>query len=233
MIGEESALESWLHSRNHEDREQVVAEYQWLCRRATRRFRNKREVDDIAQVAAIGLIKAVDRYDHTVGSPFGAFAWLIICGEVMHYLRDSVHMLRPPRRIVDLESKMKRVRADLRQRCGREVTLDEVFDAMDATERDRRDLEAFLNGRRVDSLENYHGRADDASAREMNTCIERMTLERLVSGLSGVERTVIFGLYSQNLSQGEIASRIGYSKRQINRIHRSALEKIAPHVTTS
>ena len=86
------------------ERDRLVAEYWYLCRRAARRFM-RRGLDraDLEQVAAIGLIKAVDRYDASQSAPFEAYAWLLIVGELMHYVRDSERFLRAPRGVRDLE----------------------------------------------------------------------------------------------------------------------------------
>jgi RNA polymerase sigma factor (sigma-70 family) len=86
------------------DRDGTVVAYWYLCRRAARRFM-RRGLDraDLEQVAAIGLIKAIDRYDRTQSAPFEAYAWLLVVGELMHYVRDSERFLRAPRGVRELE----------------------------------------------------------------------------------------------------------------------------------
>ena len=80
------------------ERERLVAQYWYLCRRAARRFM-RRGLDraDLEQTGAIGLIKAVDRFDPEQRAPFEAYAWLLVVGELMHYVRDSERVLRAPR----------------------------------------------------------------------------------------------------------------------------------------
>ena len=90
-------------------RERLVAEYRYLCRRAARRFM-RRGLDraDLEQVGAIGLLKAVDRYDPAHRAPFEAYAWLLIAGELMHYVRDCERVLRAPRGVRELARRWSR-----------------------------------------------------------------------------------------------------------------------------
>ncbi len=89
--------------------ESLVAGFRHLCRRGARKFwRSGLERCDLEQVAAIGLIKAAQRYDSAVGTPFEAYAWLFVVGELMHYVRDFERTIRLPRRLVNLERRYAR-----------------------------------------------------------------------------------------------------------------------------
>ena len=81
---------------------------------------------DLEQVAAIGLIKAVDRYDPAQAAPFEAYAWLLVLGELMHYVRDSERFVRAPRGLRDLERRWSAAERELWPRLGREPTESDV-----------------------------------------------------------------------------------------------------------
>ena len=98
IVSREEVLATWLDTRSIEQRNEVVGAYQFLCRRAAQRFRHLvSDARDVEQVASIGLIKACERYDRAYETPFEAYAWLTICGEIMHHLRDTEQFMRQPR----------------------------------------------------------------------------------------------------------------------------------------
>ncbi|HEY0799067.1 MAG TPA: sigma factor, partial [Candidatus Baltobacteraceae bacterium] len=101
-------------------REQTITSYQYLCRRGARKFlRPGLERCDLEQVAAIGLIKAYDRYDVSLHTPFEAYAWLSIVSELMHHVRDAEGIVRLPRRLRGLERRYARAHEQLAMRLKR------------------------------------------------------------------------------------------------------------------
>ena len=100
MIALDAELEFWLNDRTKENRDRLFARYHYLCARAARKFcRRGADRADLEQIAAIGLLKACDRYDGRLKTPFEAFAWLFVIGELMHYVRDQERLVRAPRRL--------------------------------------------------------------------------------------------------------------------------------------
>lgn len=98
IISHQDALQAWLADRTIGHRNRVVCAYHFLARRAARKFAGRPEpARDLEQVASIGLMKAVERYEPRYGAPFEAYAWAFMCGEVMHHLRDCEQLLRVPR----------------------------------------------------------------------------------------------------------------------------------------
>src|SRR5947209_16550463 len=113
-------------------REQTIAKYRYLCRRGARKFlRAGLERCDLEQVAALGLIKAYDKYDGTMETPFEAFAWLFVVGELMHYVRDYERIVRPPRSFRSLEKRWQRAFDELVGSLKREPTRTELARHMD------------------------------------------------------------------------------------------------------
>ncbi len=126
------------------ERERAVAEHWYLCRRAARRFvRRGLDRADLEQIAAIGLIKAADRYDASQSAPFEAYAWLLIVGELMHYVRDNERFLRAPRGIRDLERRWAAGERKLWAILGREPLESEVAGCVGATPEQVREVRAY------------------------------------------------------------------------------------------
>ncbi|HKU81546.1 MAG TPA: sigma-70 family RNA polymerase sigma factor, partial [Candidatus Tumulicola sp.] len=141
MMQEHSHVDSWIRYRRPEDRDAVVQEYRYLCRRAARRFvRDGIDRGDLEQVGAIGLIKAVDRYDASATTPFEAYAWLLVLGELMHYVRDGERLLRAPRRLRDLERRWRAAERYLWATLGRVPREDDVARYVNATADELRDV---------------------------------------------------------------------------------------------
>jgi RNA polymerase sigma-B factor len=115
----------------HHSCDGLVSVHHYLCRRAARKFwRPGLERCDLEQVAAVGLIKAARRFDPSVRTPFEAFAWMTILGELMHYVRDHERAVRVPRRLRTLETKFARAHETLLGRLGREPNDAEIAAVM-------------------------------------------------------------------------------------------------------
>jgi RNA polymerase sigma-B factor len=112
-------------SPSESTREQLLNDYHWLtvslARRVAGRARGE-SIDDLTQVALLGLVRAIDRYDATRGVPFAAYASATITGELKHYLRDSSWMVRPSRRVQDLYLRVAEEQRELALELGRHPT---------------------------------------------------------------------------------------------------------------
>ncbi len=229
MIALDAAIDFWLNDRSPENRNRVVAQYGYLRARAARKFyRPGLDRCDLEQVAAIGLIKACDRYEPQLQTPFEAFAWLYIVGELMHYVRDYERMIRPPRRLRELERKAHTACDVLTAQMGREPSTAELAGAMSVSVGEVVELRRYRElafPHSLDSLESVEHRFAHYT---MDVRDDRMVLESALAQLTDVERTIVLGIYAAGFSQIEIADRLGYSRRHISRLHRSALKKMQP-----
>lgn len=100
----QAALARYAADRSAANRDAVIAAHRYLCRRGARKFRRPdSDPADLLQVAALGLIKATDGYEADRSTPFEAYAWLMIVGELMHYVRDHERLIRIPRWLRSLE----------------------------------------------------------------------------------------------------------------------------------
>lgn len=209
------------------DRARVVEEYWYLCRRAARRFvRRGLDRADLEQVAAIGLIKAADRYDRTHPAPFEAYAWLLVLGELMHYVRDSERVVRAPRGVRQLERRWAAAEKALWPRLGREPRECDVAEVIGASAEDIREVRAYRATNQVVSFELLGGLCHCVAPHGIDEVLDRLTVERLLTALSPLERRIVRAIHLDGVPVVEVAQRLGYSRRHVTRLHRAALERL-------
>lgn len=229
MTAVDSALEHWLGNRSRESRDRLVAAYRYLQLRAARKFyRAGLDRADLEQIAAIGLIKACDRYDAALKTPFEAFAWLFIVGELMHYVRDYERIVRPPRRLRSLERRFAETAEQLVLELGRTPTAREVSSRLGVRPVELEELERYRECAVPESLDGVEQHRLRPCSYTIDDREDRMLLDRALAALTTTERTIILALYATGYRQNEVAQRLGYSRRHISRLHRSALEKMRP-----
>jgi RNA polymerase sigma-B factor len=209
--------------RGAADREQLIAGHRYLCRRGARKFlRPGLERADLEQVAAIGLIKASDRYDSRVATPFEAFAWLMILGELGHHVRDHEHLVRLPRKLRSLERRYARAWERLSFELSREPREAEIAKAIGAA------LPAVAELRCLRaSTQPVHIDCDMRS--DSPDLTERIWLDRALESLPALERRIVVGLYWLELSRAELGRRLGLPAKTIARTQRAALQRLRQH----
>ncbi len=213
-------------------REATILAHRYLCRRGARRFlRAGLEWDDLEQVAAIGLVKATDRYDPRAETPFEAFAWMMIVGELGHHVRDHEYLVRPPRDLRTLERRHARAWERLAQSIDREPSdaeLSRELDAAPATIRELRVVRGCAQTLDIDdpTLAPDLERHAELRRRGEITRDDALVLRAALARLSVRERQVLHGLYWLDLSRSEIARRIGLSAKVVARLQRDALERL-------
>jgi RNA polymerase sigma-B factor len=208
-------------------REHLVAGYRYLCRRAAARFM-RRGLDraDLEQIAAIGLIKAADRYDAALGTPFEAYAWVLIVGELMHYARDGDRFMRAPRGVRELAGRWKRAERALRSALAREPTEKDVEGVLCVTEAQARELRSYRASGNLLSFECLKQWEDPLAAESFNELLDRLTLDRMLQALSPLEREIVVAIHLRGTSVVELAQRLGYSRRHVTRLHASAMQHL-------
>ncbi|MFZ0031061.1 MAG: sigma-70 family RNA polymerase sigma factor [Candidatus Cybelea sp.] len=209
------------------ERDRYIVEYWYLCRRAARRFvRRGLDRADLEQVGAIGLIKAADRYDPGERAPFEAYAWLLIVGELMHYVRDSERFLRAPRGVRDLERRWNAAERELSARWGRLPSESDVASFVAATPAQAREIRAYRASSRMISFELLKGREDCVPPAGIDDLLDRLTVERMLLVLPPLERRIIEAIHLGGATVVELAARLGYSRRHVSRLHRAAMERL-------
>lgn len=225
------AVDRFLSERTPANRARLVIAHAYLCARAARKFlRPGLERADLEQVAVIGLLKACDRFDAALGTPFEAYAWLFVVGELMHYVRDWERPIRPPRKLRALENKLRRADDELAAALGRRPTHAELAAHLDVS---LTDLAAARECRVRATADSLDSPAVGAQLRipidsGLDATLDRLSIERALGALNAAERAVLWGVYTAGYSQLEIARRLGYSQRHISRVRKAALGKMAP-----
>lgn len=208
-------------------RNELIEAHQGLAAHLARRFANRGEqLDDLKQVAFVGLLKAVERFDPDRNLEFSTFATATIEGELKRHFRDKTWAIRPPRRRQELHLRLGAAVGELSQQLGRaprvpevaahlNVTEDEVLDAMDAGGAYRpTSLDAPRGGTDSASLESRVGSEDSG----FELAEHRIIVEELLAGLPEREQTIVRLRFFEDMGQAEIAEQVGISQMHVSRL---------------
>lgn len=206
--------------------------------------RSSDPVEDLIQVGNIGLIKAVDKFNPLVGSSFKTYATYFITGEIRHYLRDKTSMIKAPRQMYELYYRINQIVQRLTEHLGRTPTDVEIADELQcpvskvtqAQDIERRRLPISLDQFLVTDGGNetiYMERlVDQAQTEFVESRENKMVLERAMHGLKAELRDVVQMTYYDDMSQTEIAERLGISQMQVSRRLRKALDILSKNLQT-
>lgn len=237
LASEKELLARFASTRDPMLREELVNRFLPLARSLAMRYAGGAEPsDDLFQVASVGLMGALERFDPSRGVPFAAFAGPTILGELRRHFRDRVWTLRVPRglqeRIRDVEDAITKLGSNLE----RSPTVGEVAEKLDLTESDVLEAMEASDARRTMSLDQPAGGEDmgDASIGERvgdedagyELVEERSAISAGARVLSDLEREVLRLRFVEDLTQSRIAERVGYSQMHISRILRKALARV-------
>jgi RNA polymerase sigma-B factor len=221
------AIRGHFDTRDRRLRNQVVDAYKGLAYSLAARFNQRgEELDDLNQVALIGLVKAVERYDPDRGVELTTFATATILGELKRHLRDRGWSIRLPRRVHDLHLAAQQAVDDLTQQLGRSPTLVEIADRIDGRVEDVIEALDASGLRHSASLEAPFGPGDDHSLTTKLGIVDdgagevdgRLALTPLISRLPLRQQQILRLRFVGGWSQSEIAARIGVSQMQVSRL---------------
>jgi len=220
------------------ERERVVLSYRYLCRRGARKFvRVGIERCDLEQVAVIGLIKACDRYDPRSQTPFEAYAWLMIVGELMHYVRDHEHLIRIPRSVRALERRYRQHQDRLTVQLGRDPTAEEIRRALGVPIGALSELCRATGAMAPFPLEYYSSgqwrRSGEPSSDRVARIDDRILLHELLTTLPRLERKVLSASDGVGLKGVEVAATLGISVRHVSRLHQIARSRLRARMAGS
>jgi RNA polymerase sigma-B factor len=203
-------------------RDELFEAHRYLCRRGARKFlRRGLENSDLEQVAAIGLVKACRRYDASMETPFEAFAWLLILGELMHHVRDHEHAVRVPRWIRALERRYAEAVERLTQRLDREPDDVDVSLELQVPLRMVHELRRAQASRARDDAE-----AVPQEAQRLPDPTDRILADCALSALEPSARAIVLAIYGLGLSRNEVARRAGITAREVTRRHNAAIAQM-------
>lgn len=228
--------EKFLRYRETDDRDlrnELIEHHRWIANHCARRFANRGEpLDDLVQVAQLGVLKAVQRFDPEFGVSFTTFAIPTVMGELRRHFRDATWSVRVPRRIKDLHVELGSTVEFLTGELQRAPRLDEiarhvglgvetVLEAMEASSAYRSAPLAPTGGDDGDSTSDAEavGRID----MDLALADDRLSVRALLRGLAPRERRIVYLRFFEGMSQSEIAERVGVSQVHVSRLLRSSL----------
>jgi len=219
-------------TRDRALRDELILEHVGLARALATRYANRGEPpDDLVQVAMVGLLKAVERFEPERGLAFSTFATPTITGEIKRHFRDRAWAIRVPRPLQELALKIGTTSNELAHTLGRSPSVHEIADALDVEVEDV--LEAMEANRSfsTDSLDvprddDHPGVAERAVStidRGYQDVEHRAIVEDLLEGLPERERTIVRLRFEDGLTQTEIAQRVGISQMHVSRLLAASL----------
>ncbi len=227
-------FERWRQDRDPRARELLVQRFMPLARKLARRYAGRETSDDLIQVASLGLLKAIDRFDPSRGTAFTSLAVPTILGELKRYFRDAGWFAHVPRGVQELALKVQRAERTLSAKTGRsptaqdianylELDVEEVLDALCAIAAHRSvSLDAPIGDGDSDRLAETFGEEDERYERVEAAA----TIAGGLRGLAKVERQVLTMYYLEERTQVEVAQEIGVSQMQVSRILRRATQRL-------
>jgi RNA polymerase sigma-B factor len=236
-----------LLKRYHDDgdvtaREQLIEQYMPLVRSLARRYSYRGEqLEDLVQIGAIGLIKAIDRFDVSRGVELTTYATPNIIGEIKRHFRDKGWSVRVPRGLQELNVQLSRLVETLTVQLSRSPTIPELAEAAGVEEEEV--LEALESGRAYSSVSlsaaGGGGDEDDEldpleslgeEEHEYQVSEDRVVLEPGFRVLDERERMILHLRFFKGLTQSQIAQQIGISQMHVSRLIRRSLEKIRAEI---
>jgi RNA polymerase sigma-B factor len=217
-------------------REQLIEQYMSLVRSLARRYSYRGEqLEDLVQIGAIGLIKAIDRFDVDRGVELTTYATPNIIGEIKRHFRDKGWSVRVPRGLQELNVQLSRLMEQLTVQLGRSPTIPELAKAAGVEE--EQVLEALESGRAYSSLSlSVGGGGDDddldplesigTEEHQYQVSEDRAVLAPGFKALDERERRILQLRFFDGLTQSQIAQQVGISQMHVSRLIRRSLEKI-------
>jgi RNA polymerase sigma-B factor len=236
----ESDFYTFCDSRDRDVRNRLIERHLGIAHHLARRYRYRGVAEeDLVQVATIGLLKAIERFDPERGTAFVAFATPTILGELRRYFRDSTWALRVPRQLQERVLAVGAAVGPLAQQLARSPTPQEIAHGTGLTEEEV--LEALEaggaygttplesaadSGYRIDKT----GTLADAPEQRPDQLVEqRLLASSLVAHLSDREQYIVDLRFARNMTQSQIAERIGVSQMHVSRLLSGALAKMREH----
>jgi RNA polymerase sigma-B factor len=217
-------------------RERLIEKHLALAAHLARSYaRGTEPLEDLVQVARLGLVKAAERWDPDLGT-FGTYAAPTIAGELRRYFRDSTWLVRPPRALQEASLRVAKVRAALAQELGHEPTVDDiagrlglprevVVEATDAARAQRPvSLDRPLHTDRSGALTHREALVDRRD--DLTRCEDDVAFSQMSATLPAREREVVRLRFELDLLQREIAARVGCSQMHVSRILSEALTRL-------
>jgi RNA polymerase sigma-B factor len=237
-------LRAYARHRDARARERLVRAYLPLARAVARRFagRGRVPLEDLQQIAAVGLLKALERFDPDHGAAFSSFAVPTMQGEIRRYFRDLTWSVRPPRDLQERVLRVEREREQCTRVAGRNPTAGELAERIGCTIEETIDTLEAAQARGSESLDRPLTSSDDdgvtlgewLGGEDPGFAAAEATadVDRLLGTLPEREALVVRLRFHEDLTQAEIGKRIGCSQMHVSRVLHAALAQLANRGTT-
>jgi RNA polymerase sigma-B factor len=222
-------------------RERAIEAWLPLSRHLAQRFHGRGEpLDDLTQIATVGLIKAIDRFDPEYGNDFAAYAVPTIVGEIKRHFRDRTWDIRVPRRLQELKLDINEATSTLAQQLGRSPMVSDIAEYL---QRSEDEVLEGLDGARAYSavsLQTLVGNGEDGTElgdlfgvedHELALAEFRASLGPALESLGPREQKIVVLRFFGNLTQTQIAERVGISQMHVSRLLARSLTTLRGHLT--
>jgi RNA polymerase sigma-B factor len=227
-------LQRWHRDGDRAARDEVAERLLPLAHGLARRYAGKGEpLDDLEQVACVGLLKAIDRFDCAREVRFATFAVPTIAGEIKRHFRDRGWMLRVPRDVQELTARLSRTREELTRRLGRPPSVEDLATAAGATPEQVVEALHAAEAYRAMSLDAPTGGDGPAPAEALGgddggfeRTEQRLLLRGGFAALAPREREILRLRFFEGLTQREIADAVGISQMHVSRLIRRSIDEL-------
>ncbi len=222
------------HEGDKAARDRLVVENMGLIWSIVRRFeRRGYEMEDLFQIGSIGLMKAVDHFDLSLGLKFSTYAVPMITGEIKRFLRDD-GMIKVSRSLKELGIRVNGARQELNGKLGRDPTIDEIAQCLgESREQVAASIESAAEIESLYRSVNYNDEPGmyliDRIPEESETqekLLNKMVLKKLVSELNSRDRDIILRRYFYNQTQSQVAKDLHISQVQVSRLEKKILKSM-------
>ena len=216
-----------------------ITEYQPLVKSIAYKFKNSGEpLEDLEQVGYIGLINAINLYNHERGVKFETYATWLISGEIRHYIRDKHQVIKIPSWMLKLNKKIDEFLISYKKENNRFPSLSEISEEFNLTEEGIKEILKARNAVQIVSLDQEHRKYSSDSypkiekIKSKNYETFKLPMEDIIAlriafnKLKKLQRKVIYYIFEKDLTQTNTARKLGISQRQVSRIKDSALKEL-------
>lgn len=227
----DEAFRRYATKRDSALRDEIIEHTSWHALRSARRFSDRGEpLDDLIQVARIGLINAVDRFNPELGVPFAAYATPTIIGEIRRYFRDHTWSVHVPRRAKDARADVNNAAESLQAELGRSPRIDEIAARANLSEDNVLEcLEANM-AYKTRALDAPGATAVEVDEDPFSSALDKQVVRELLERLPPRERTILSLRFFEELSQSQIAQRVGTSQVHVGRLIAASLARLRAYL---
>ena len=233
----QALMKDYRATRDPRAREAIVTRYLPLARSLARRFRTGAEpLDDLEQVAALALVKAVDAYDPDRGAAFSSYAVPCIAGAIKRHFRDCGWAVRVPRELQERAMNVHQLESRLQASGGEPPTVAELAREAGLSAEDVLEARQAYSALHASSLDMSAHDGDADEVRVLDTlgatdehyaeALDRTALDALLGGLEERDRAIVELYFREELTQAQIGERLGYSQMHISRLLRRAVGEL-------